>query len=111
MRPFNRRHQLIGKISLLALMMALFGGFIPAQAGLTVPLMVDYLDTGGFGASSLSGVAFISTTGNFAVLDDQGGVEGRSQVLKLPMIEEINLPNLRIYLIPQQFSHSAEQHC
>jgi uncharacterized protein YjiK len=66
-----KQHHLIRKIFFLILMMALFGSSVTAFAEPTVPLMVAYLDTGGFGASSLTGVAFISTTGNFAVLDDQ----------------------------------------
>jgi DNA-binding beta-propeller fold protein YncE len=65
-----------------------------AFAQLPVPLMVDYFDTGGFGATSPNGVTFISSgpyAGNYATVDDTPDavfIADRNGILK----HQINVP-------------------
>jgi hypothetical protein len=54
----------------LAFVFILFGASGPAQAQLTIPVMVDYFDTATPGATTPDGVTYIPPSGNFAMVDD-----------------------------------------
>ena len=64
------RRGIVFGLAALCLLGMLSWGVDPALAQETIPVMVDYFDTGAFGSTSPAGVAFIPTTCNFAIVDN-----------------------------------------
>jgi hypothetical protein len=73
---------------LIVFLFILFSGAGGALGQTTTPVMVDYFDTGGFGAPSPNGVTFISSgtfANHFAIVDDNPDkifIADRSGILK-----------------------------
>jgi len=90
--------------TILFLAMAVVGAVTPVQAVQTLPVMVDYLDTAGPGATNPQGVAYITSgplAGHFAVvdnmahavfiLDSKGVLKGQFDTTGLPATSPLGI--------------------